>query len=104
MRISDWSSDVCSSDLELLGAEDRAAEAASLAVDMLGRRIDDDVGAEFEWPLQQRRREDVVDHDLGAGRMRQRRHRRQIDDLQSRVRRRFPEEADRKTTRLNLTH
>ena len=33
---------------EFFVGEDHAAEAAALAVDMLGRGIDDDVGAEFE--------------------------------------------------------
>ena len=43
-------------------AEDDAAEAAALAVDVLGGRIDDAVGAELERALPQRRREHVVDH------------------------------------------
>ena len=52
---------------ELLRPEHDAAEAAALAVDMFGRRIDDDVGAERHRPLQQRRGEHVVDHDERAG-------------------------------------
>ena len=35
-----------------LAGEDRAAERAALAVDVLGRRIDDDIGAERERLLQ----------------------------------------------------
>ena len=41
--------------------EDDAAEAAPLPVDVLGRRIDDDVRAELQRLLEERRREDVVD-------------------------------------------
>ena len=52
---------------EFLGAQNDAAEAAALAVDMLGGGVDDAVGAEFERPLEQRRREHVVDHQRRAG-------------------------------------
>ena len=52
---------------ELLRSEDHAAEAAALAVDVLGRRIDHAVGAELERMLEQRRREHVVDHQRRAG-------------------------------------
>ena len=48
---------------ELLAAEHHAAEASALPVDMLGRRIDDDVGAERHRPLQQGRGEHIIDHD-----------------------------------------
>src|SRR6516162_2720650 len=36
---------------EFLRGENRAAKTAPLAIDVLGRRIDDDVGAEPERPL-----------------------------------------------------
>ena len=38
--------------------------------EVFGRAVDDDVSAELERPLQQRRRERVVDHDSGARRVR----------------------------------
>ena len=59
-----------------LRAEDDAAEAAALAVDVLGRGVDDDVGAEIEAALEDRRGEDVVDDHLradGVGESRKRR-------------------------------
>src|SRR6516162_47696 len=40
---------------EFLRREDRAAEATPLAVDVLGRRIDDDIGAQCQGLLQERR-------------------------------------------------
>ena len=52
---------------EFLVGEDDAAEAAALAVDVLGRRIDDDVGAELERLLEERRGEDVVDDQPRPG-------------------------------------
>ena len=51
---------------ELLRAEDDAAEAAALAVDVLGGGIDHAVGAQFERALPQRRREHVVDDERRA--------------------------------------
>ena len=70
-------------------AEDDAAEAATLAVDVLGGGIDHDVGAEFERPLQQRRREHVVDDHLRAGGVAEIAHRLEIDDAQAGIGRRF---------------
>ena len=52
---------------ELLRPEHGAAEGAALAVDVLGRGVDDDVGAELERLGEDRRAEDVVDDDLRAG-------------------------------------
>src|SRR5262249_5695755 len=46
---------------ELLRAQHNAAEAPALAVDVLGRRIDDAIGAELERALIERRGEYVVD-------------------------------------------
>ena len=60
-------------------AEDDAAEAAALAVDVLGGRIDHAVGAERERALPERRREHVVDHERRAGRVRDLRDRRDVD-------------------------
>ena len=53
---------------EFLRSEDDAAEAAALPVDMLGRGVDDDVGAERQRALQHRGGEDVVDDQLRADR------------------------------------
>ena len=71
---------------EFLRPENDAAETTALAVDMFGCRIDDAVGAEREGALPQRRREHVVDHQRRAGLMRDLRNRRNVDDLQCRVR------------------
>src|SRR6516162_10156472 len=46
---------------EFLRSEDNSAEAARLAIDVLGGRIHDAVGAKRERTLKQRRREHVVD-------------------------------------------
>ena len=70
---------------EFLGREDHAAEATPLPVDMLGRRIDDAIGAEFERALIHRRREHVVDHERGAGVMRDPGDRFDIDHFQRRI-------------------
>src|SRR5271169_864389 len=48
---------------ELLRRQDGTPETAPLAVDVLGRRIDDDVGAERQWRLQERGSKDVVDDE-----------------------------------------
>ena len=77
---------------ELLGTEDGAAEAAALAVDVLGGGVDDDVGAEFEGMLKQGCREDIVDGDDDAGRMRDIRDRGDVDEIQQRIGRRLEEE------------
>ena len=53
-----------------LTPEHRAAEAAALAVDVLGGGVDDDIGAPLERPLQHRRGEGIVEHDLGGLRLR----------------------------------
>ena len=79
-------------DDDLLGRQDATAEHAALAVNVLGRRIDDDVGAELERALVERRREHVVDDELGAGRVRDLGHRGDVVDLQGRIGRRLHEE------------
>ena len=68
---------------ERLAGQDHAAEAAALPVDMLGRRIDDAIGAELERALQHRRREDVVDDQRRAARMRDLGHRRDVDETRA---------------------
>ena len=76
----------------ILRAEHRAAETAALAVDVLGRRIDDDVGAVLQRPLQQRRREHVVDDDDGADLLGDLADGGDVDQLQRRIGRRLEEE------------
>ena len=76
----------------LLVGKDDPAEAPALAVDMLGRRIDDDMGAEFERLLLQRRREDVVDDDARADAVGDLRDRGDVDDFERRIGRAFEEE------------
>jgi hypothetical protein len=78
---------------EFLGAEDDAAEAAALAVDMLGGGIDDAVGAEFERSLKQRRREHVVDHQRRAGGVRDPGDRLDVQHLERRIGRALQKEG-----------
>ena len=47
-------------------ADHRPADTAALAVDVLGGRMDDDVGAEIQRPLQGRGAEGIVHHQLAA--------------------------------------
>ena len=76
---------------EFLARQDHAAEHAPLTVDVLGRRIDDAVGAELHRMLQERRREHVVDHERRAARMHDLGDGGDIDDLERRVGRQFEE-------------
>ena len=82
----------------LLVGQDHAAEAAALAVDMLGRRIDDHMRAELQRLLQKRRRENIVDDQPRADRVGQRGHCGDVDNLQRRVGRAFEEEQPRRGT------
>jgi hypothetical protein len=59
---------------------------------VLGRRIDDAIGAERERRLEDRRGEHVVDHERRAGFMRDLGDRGDIDDLERRIGRRLQEE------------
>ena len=47
----------------LVAPQDRAAQDAALAVDVLGRRVDDEIGTERERLLEDRGGEDVVDDE-----------------------------------------
>ena len=78
---------------ELFRREDDAAEAAALAVDMFGRRIDHAIGAERERRLKKRRREHVVDYERRACFMRDIGNRRDVDDLERRIGRRLQKEG-----------
>ena len=73
--------------------QDDAAEAAALAVDMLGRGIDHDVGAERERALPDRRGEHVVDDQPRAGLMRDLGDRRDVEHVERRIGRAFQEAA-----------
>ena len=68
----------------------RAAEAADdvgVAAEVLGRRVEDDVGAELERLLEVRRGEGVVDDEERADRVRRVGGGADVDDVQQRVRR-----------------
>jgi hypothetical protein len=80
---------------EILGGEDDAAEAAALAVDVLGGRIDDAIRAERERALPQRRGEHVVDDQRRPGLVRDRGDRADVQDLQRRIGRALEEEGFR---------
>ena len=77
---------------ELVVAQDGAAQAAALAVDVLGGRIDHDIGAELQRTLKGRGREHVVHDDARTRRMGQFADQRQIDHVEHRVRRRLQED------------
>ncbi len=77
---------------ELLAAEHRAAEAAALAVDVLGRRIDHDVGAVGEGALQHGRCEHIVDHGRDAVLLGERGDGADVDEVERGVGRRLEEE------------
>ena len=68
-----------------LGAADRAAQHPALAVEMLGCRMHDEIGAEFDRPLQRRRAQHVVHRKHGTRLFRQRGQRGDVGDLAERV-------------------
>ena len=74
-------------------AQDGAAQAAALAVDVLGRGIDDDVGTEDEGTLNRRHTEHIVHDDAGANAVGKGRDRGDVDDRHSRVAGAFEEDA-----------
>ena len=74
---------------------DEAADHVAVAAEVLGRRVDDEVGAEVERLLQVRRRERVVDDEQRADGVRRVGGLANVDDVQERVRRRLdPHEPD----------
>ena len=81
---------------ELAPAEDGATEHATLPVDVLGRGVDDDVGAVVERPAEHRRAEDVVDDDLRPGRMGEVADGAHVDEFLHRVARRLEEHRRRR--------
>ena len=74
-------------------AQDGAAQAAALTIDVLGRGIDDDVRAEGEWALYRRYAEHVVHDDAGADAVGKRRDRSDVHDRHGRVAGAFEEDA-----------
>ena len=70
---------------EFFRCQDGAAETAPLAIDVLGRGIDDDIGAERQRLLQQRGRKDIVNDEEAAGAVGQPRDLGEIDDLHRRI-------------------
>ena len=76
---------------ELLACEDHAAEHPALAVDVLGGGVDDTIGAELHGMLQQRRGEDIVDHQRRASPMHDVGDAGDVDELEGRIGRRFEE-------------
>ena len=76
-------------DQRRIGGEQRAAEQVGMAVQRLGRRMQDEVAAERERPLAARRRQRVVGDDQRAGRLGRRGARGDVDDPQQRIARRL---------------
>ena len=76
----------------LLVGQDDAAETAALTVDMLGGGIDDDMRAELERLLLQRRRKDIVDDKARADRIGELGHEGDVDHLERRIGRALQEE------------
>ena len=74
---------------ESVRRQDDAAEAAALTVDVLGRRIHDNVSAEREWTLPDRCREYVIDDQPCTAAMRDLGDRRNIDHIEGRIGRAF---------------
>ena len=64
---------------------DEPADHVGVTAEVLRRRVHDDVGAERERPLQERRRERVVDDDACAARVRERGDRGDVDDGERRI-------------------
>jgi hypothetical protein len=57
---------ICSAELRVVADHQHAADHVGVAVEVLGRRVHDDVGAVFQRALQHRRGEGVVDRDQQA--------------------------------------
>ena len=73
-------------------AAERAGDHAALAVEVLGARVDDQVGAELDRPLQRRRAEAVVDRQQRAGVVRDVGQRADVAHLGQRIGRRLGEQ------------
>ena len=80
------------SKLHIVG-EDRTAHGPALAVGVFGRGIDHHVGPQLNGALQQRRCEHVVHDDRGAYFVGHFGHRRDVDQVQLRVRRGLHEDS-----------
>ena len=77
---------------EIFLAQDHAAQRAALAVDIFGRGMHDDMGAELHRPLQRRAGKGIVDDQPRAGAVRDLGDRFQIDDGERRIGRRLQEQ------------
>ncbi len=69
----------------VVGDDDRTEHRVGMPGEVLGRRVDDQVGAHGERPLPERGGEGVVDHDVGAGVVGRRRDGLDVGDLEGRV-------------------
>jgi hypothetical protein len=72
-----------------IAGDRRPADDVAVAVDIFGGRMDDDVGAMLDRPLQHRREEGIVDHGKRANFPRRANHRSEVGDPQQRVGRRL---------------
>ena len=75
--------------LQSIAQDESAADHVRVTAHILGRRMHDDVRAQLEGPLQDRRREGVVHDQQAAHLVREGRDRSDIRDQQERVRRRL---------------
>ena len=81
-----------------VAGDHRAAHATALPVEVLGRRVHHDAGAELDRPRQRRRAQAVVDHQGGAVPARQRAEGGDVHDLPERIGRALREEHLRSGT------
>ena len=88
-EVLDWAVD------EVHWSEHGTTESTALAVDVLGRRIDDDVRPVLQWLRENGRPEDVVHDDLGASGMGQLAHGSDVDQFHHRVARGLEEDGGR---------
>ena len=78
--------------VELAGVHDDAADGRSVSADELGGGVDDDVGAVFDGPQQEGRREGIVDHQRDSVPMGDGRHGFDVDEVGIRVAEGFNED------------
>ena len=83
---------------ELAAAQHHTAKRTALPIDMFGRGIDHDVGAEFERRLKQRSGKYIIDHQSRIHGVRHFCDRLNIDNLQTRIGRGLQKSATRLRT------
>src|SRR3569832_2191441 len=76
---------------QLTRAQHDPAKRPALAIDMLGGRVGDEVRAQLQRLLVERRRKHVVDDQLGAMRLGDLGYARDVDELDGRIGRRLDE-------------